>query len=506
MKKKLVAILLVVALCVGMLAAFTGCNKDNGPQKKDKAIIYVTALFSGGLYDSKTNTAVWEPVSEEFRIYDYVDRTTGALDFLGILDAIKDGDFGTNADGEPYDLMSYVLDQIEYEPGRLLYDLTLDQDGNSNNPNIIAANDSPKDKNGKVMDISNGVFGIYKDFIDGIKAKYGDEYEVETFNYDWRYSPAEAGKKLEEYINKWGYKEVILMSHSMGGPTVGSYLARSQENRDKVKLYMGFAPATMGSFDALSVLASPSAYINNFLKGMELDSSMEVIIKGVVNSILSPGGLGDFIYNNIGLMTLVPSWQLINSEQYGNGEYGIYIDGTPISSKEDLYAFYESQPWALYYDFEKDEDGNIISYDKVVAKEGEYKNADGYKIKEAVATLEDYYDSFYIDGKYVMELINSYYFVGTGLDTTITKLNVTTNGSDDPADYTYEVVTGTGNELYGDGTVPHFASIGGLSEGDIRDYDSRVLKYTGKNHLDVGGDFELLSPKIFELLKGVIGY
>lgn len=504
MKKKVVALVLVIALCAGLLTALIGCNKDI-VTKKDKAIIYVTALFTGGLYDSQTNTALWEPFSSEFELYDYVNPDT-SLNFEGILEAIKDSDFGVDEDGEPYDLISYALNAIEYKKGNLLWDLTLDQDGNGNNPNVIPANNFPKDKNGKVMDISNAVFGIYKPFIDEIKEVYGDEYEVETFNYDWRYSPADAGKKLEEYINHWGYKEVILMSHSMGGPTVASYLARSQANRDKVKLYMGFAPATMGSFDALCALTCIDEYVKNFVAGMDLDESLLTMLKGIIEGALTYGGLGDFIYNNQGLMTLCPSWQLYDSEQYGDGEYGIYIDGNPITTKEGLYDFYESLPWALYYNYEKDEDGEVIDKTTYENWSGEYKNKDGQRIKEAVATLEDYYDSFYLDGEYVVEKVNSYYFVGTGLDTTITQLNVTTNGSTNSEDWSYEIVTGYGSARMGDGTVPHYASVGGLKDNEIRDYDTRVIKYDGRNHMDVGASIELLSPQIFKLLEETIGY
>lgn len=122
------------------------------------------------------------------------------------------------------------------------------------------------------MDISYGAFGIYRTFANNLKREFGDEYDVLVFNQDWRISPQKSAKALEDYINAKGYKEVVLLSHSMGAPVVNSYLARSKENRDKVSLYAGFAPATLGSFDALAALACPDVYVNNFLSGVDLES------------------------------------------------------------------------------------------------------------------------------------------------------------------------------------------------------------------------------------------
>lgn len=509
MKKKIVAIILIVALLASMLTVLAACNnKDAGNGKKDKAIIYVTALFSGGLYDSEKNEAVWEPFSKDFQLYDYVTED-GGLEVEGLIDVLFQSEF-YDEEGEDMGLLAYVLDVLTYEKGTLLYDMTLDQDGNPYNANIVPANNSPKDKKGNVMDISCGVFGIYKPFLDGIRETYGKDYEVECFNYDWRYSPADAAAKLEEYINHWGYKEVILMSHSMGAPTVCQYLARSEANREKVKLYMGFAPATMGSYDALCALSCLGAYANNFIAGAGINpSDLPINIDEILAKALTYGGLGDFFFNNMGLMTLTPSWQFYNSDQYADGTYGIYVDGTPITTKEALYDFYETSEWALY----RDENGDPYKTEEDISK-GIYVNKDGYRIKKAVATLADYYDSFYIDtdndgvkDTYVPELINSYYFVGTGLETTITGLNVTTGGTPyDYSDDTYVIVTGANSDMQGDGTVPYYASIGGMKTTEVKNYQSRIIKYEEKNHLEVGGNYKMLQPKIFELIKEVVGY
>lgn len=130
----------------------------------------------------------------------------------------------------------------------------------------------------------------------------------------------------------------------MGAPVVNNYLARSEANRNKVKLYMGFAPATLGSFDALAAMACPDVYVDNFLGGMDL-SGLPVDVYAIVDSVVN-GKLGDFFRNNQGLMSLVPSWQLISSDQYDDDNPAITVDGKAITTKEELYDLYRSMRWA----------------------------------------------------------------------------------------------------------------------------------------------------------------
>lgn len=284
----------VLVLCTGVMW--------RQKRKNDKAIVYVTALFGGGLYDTQKNEAVWEPFKTEI---DAIKVMKGEMEMKEIVAHFKD---------EFSDILKLVGSAVSYKEGSLLWNLTLDNEGNSYNPNIAPANGLPKDASGNVMDVSYGAFGIYKNFVDNIAEKYSNRYDVLIYNQDWRMSPAKSAAELENFIERNGYKEVIFMSHSMGAPVVNNYLARSEANRNKVKLYMGFAPATLGSFDALAAMACPDVYVDNFLGGMDL-SGLPVDVYAIVDSVVN-GKLGDFFRNNQGLMSLVPSWQLISSDQY----------------------------------------------------------------------------------------------------------------------------------------------------------------------------------------------
>ena len=62
--KILVCCLLVLVLLIGCFS-LVACDKKEGSSKK-KAIVMVTALMSGGLYDKSNNKAVWDPLYFDF--------------------------------------------------------------------------------------------------------------------------------------------------------------------------------------------------------------------------------------------------------------------------------------------------------------------------------------------------------------------------------------------------------------------------------------------------------
>lgn len=499
--RKIVAICLAICIVVAACVAFVACDKN---EKNDKAIIYVTALFGGGLYDTEKVEAVWEPFKTEV---DAVKVMKGEIAMDELVTHFK---------SEMSDILGLVSKAISYKEGTLLWDLTLDNEGNSYNPNIAPANGLPKDVNGKVMDISYGAFGIYKNFVDNIAAEYGDRYDVLVYNQDWRMSPAKSAAELERFVESNGYKEVIFMSHSMGAPVANNYLARSEENRQKVKLYMGFAPATLGSFDALAAMACPDVYVNNFLGGMDL-SGLPFDINSIVDKVVN-GKLGDFFRNNIGLMSLVPSWQLVSSDQYDEDNPAITVDGKAISSKEELYDLYKSMRWAKYLvprtkqEIKDSDDG--ADYARVKAEQGQPQDKDGYRLKDAAANLDKYFDNMFVNGKIASESIeNSYYFLGTGGAKTITNMRLETVRDNDGnpvlddygcVKYNYTLVTASGAEdKWGDGTVPYYSSIGGNTATSeyISALGDRLVELDGENHGMVGVDWDLLGPYVTELLK-----
>ena len=308
------------------------------------------------------------------------------------------------------------------------------------------------------------------------------------------------------------------MSHSMGAPVVNNYLVRSRENRDKVKLYMGFAPATLGSFDALAALACPDTYVDKFLAGMNLQENMLNMIKNMVQNALG-GQLGDFFRNNQGLMSLVPSWQLVSSAQYDEQNPAITVDGKAITSKDELYDLYASMRWAKYLTpksqaVQESEDYDGVLYNRVLAQEGQDKDSDGYRVKDFAANLASYFDNLFIDGKIASEQINSYYFLGTGMANTITGMSLTTKKDADGnvlyddygcVQYDYRLLSdGYGSAVKcGDGTVPYYSSIGGntATAEFIESLGDRLVELDSQNHGMVGVSWDLLGAYVMDLLE-----
>ena len=591
MKKQNLKSVVVLALVVilALSACLVACNKKDTPDPtpstptpptptpvvdpdpnydpdnhSNKAIIYVTALFGGGLYNEATNEPVWDPFYTEFSLYDHwAPESSTIYDFAGVLGEFSD---------EMGDAVLMILDAMSYTEGTLLYDLSLDEDGNGLNPNVVPANlnsdmEKPVDIDGDSLHCYYGAVAIYKQFILETRKQFGDEYDCIIFNQDWRKSPADSAAVLEQFVNNLGYDEIIFMSHSMGGPVVNSYLARSQANRDKVKLYLAFAPATLGSFDAYGAMTCPKDYLGAFLTtfGFNLEDLLaDAAVGSIVNMVLNKIGL--FFNNNCGMMALCPCFEFLNSEQLGGDSAGgLIVDGKKIglcedlsdpdaveAAKQELYDFYNTLNWALYLDddgktihYEDGDDAgskgivrivngktkgsidcNVVCYEKngnVTLSDDGFGNPicvnkKGDRIKFGAARLKTYYEGLYVDGDIAMSKVNSYIFLGTGIKSTNTGCIMVTKTDEngDPIldengypSYTCTLVhddlapVGEEGWVGGDGMVCTAASMAG-QDLDTLKAEGRVLIYEDYWHADVGGAWPLLGKDVLELMDGVI--
>ena len=614
--KKLLAVMLVLVLLATLAFVVVACDKkptqdvepeDDEPTKVDmielqdpddgvnhnKAIIYVTALFGGGLYNEKTNEAVWDPFRADYDLYAHWEPSSDTI--------YKFGEILLEYAREMRSAASVILNAMTYRPGTLLYDLSLDQDGNGLNPDVVPANYKPRyAKDGMRMHCYYGAIGIYQNFMLNARKTFGDEYDCVMFNQDWRKSPADSAAVLEEFINRLGYEHIIFMSHSMGGPVVNSYLARSQENRDKVKLYMAFAPATLGSFDAFGAMTCPSDYLGSFLTTFGFD--FDYIFQGT--SVISYFGKGyieillkrieDFFNNNVGMMALCPSYEFLSSPQCGkDSEGGLFVDGVkygvpddpddPASveaAKQKLYDFYNTLNWAIYYDIEdvldengkpvKDEKGfeqkiyHLIHYtdgetledgsvvrivngedikkglvevanfnavkdvlvncDSICYEKGGVLtvqtdvngnpicvNKNGDRIKYGAARLRTYYEGLYVDGDIAMSKVNSYYFVGLDIKSTITGIRMTTKSVDENGYKQYSCtvvhddVAKAGEEgwIGGDGMVCYYASLAGEDIEALRE-SGHLIEFPNFWHADVGGAWPILGEYVYKYIGELV--
>ncbi len=365
----LVVVLLALTLALSTVGLF-------GKKETKRGIVIVTAFLSGGLYLNNadgTQTPIWDPLMnyEDFPVQSVMDPENGLVLSQDVLTKALKGMGG----------ITEIVKLIDKDTG-LLANLTVDIMTGESIKDISPANpDSP-------TRLKYGAINCYQETYESMLERYGDRAEVAVFNYDWRLDNEKNAELLEEFINERGFDEVVLTSHSMGGSVVGCYLQKA-ENREKVVLYTPYASACLGAVDALVYIED----INHLLSGFDLSAINGVFdVNSVVEDIAKP-----FLTSLVSMYQLFPSPYLMESGQYGDGNYMITIDGEPITTREELIEFYLSRPFAKrdgewIYPFQMEENGKTH--------------------------LENYWDAYMVevDGKKVhsSNLVNTVYFIGVG--------------------------------------------------------------------------------------------
>lgn len=533
-RKKFIVILLVVVMAVLSLGVLTACDDSSqNSAKNKKAVVICTALLSGGLYDKETNESVWDPVAEGV----YFQQVFPGGDMLGLVMSVL-------TDSTTFDLIGGVL---KYKEGtkNFLWQITLNEQGESNNPNLRPANVLPTtedgnykatfwNEEGKIIDgygaytggekIQYGAIAAYRQQCLDLKARYEElGWDVVVFNYDWRWDNRRNSELLDQFIKTNGWEEVVLTSHSMGGPVVAGYIAllqnrwleaekieEGQKNVKKpneiVKAYRAFSPATAGSLDAIYYLDDPAGGVADAVTGAIGDKLGNLVlgidaIKEGVKKIAGP-----LAQNMTSVMQLLPFQTFADSEYYKEGESPVYVDGKPVT---DMYAWYCSRPWAHTSDWRPDVDG---IYDK---------------LKPGMRDLPEYWNSFYVKENkddeanvFAPELVNTTYCLGTGYntkkslqivtkDTDTVKVNKVTYEMWDTKNHAYDNAL-TSIEYYsydhnailygdGDGTMPTNACVGGLNYKDGKTLEN----VKARRHVLIDGKFVLENRKISRAVNQV---
>lgn len=546
-KHSKIIISLVLAIVLAFSAiALASCGKDKTPTdstvKHEKAIVLVTALMSGGLYDGKTNEALWDPFYlQDVTLPDLLalleaDDLADAVNDSGIVDKVLGADFEAlglkDAGGTTYDsIVTYAMDLLgnilafptnsrdftgltdeqiveeRYKPGyyidreeseesdlyaSLLYNLSLNQKGESLNKNVKPSNDYV----GPHKNLPYGVMGAYKSQITTLASEYPD-YDVVIFNYDWRLDVEHNEALFEKFLAEKDYKKIILTTHSLGGQVCNQFLAKSQANRDLVEGFIMYSPATLGATMALAYLNNAWDALDDYI-GMvdnigdmtdamglgDMSSMVDMVMNAVMNAVddLMNVQASYFLQNLSSVIQLLPSFKLLKT--YHEAE-GIWIlkdeDGNDIDTEDKLFAYYERRPWAWKYN---EETGEWL-----------YDNNGKHILKDKVASLREHQHSLYVekDGKEVLaaDLVNTYYLIGAYKDTIVTY-----NESID-AGWTYSLDDARSSvnkytKKEGDGIVPMYSLLCGHTEAEIKalynNSDGHVIKYHHEHNV-VGTDF-----------------
>ncbi len=346
---KIVSVFIIVAVVFGILAVSFGIYTNQ--TKKKKAVIILPGLFASGLYDTATGKGVWDPF-EHLDVYfsDFINHTGLPL---GVILSLL-------SDNELQNQLNHITANNSRGDGlSFLSQMGMNEDGT---PMVKTIKPVPFDSDSR---LKYGVINAQTDMYAAMEEAYGDTHEVQVYNYDFRLDNRDSAELLEQYINSKGYKEVILVSHSNGGAVAACYLARSQANRDKVKLNLSLDTPYYGSFSAINILEN----INGMIDGLVDTLSKNAATSGLAN-IISTAFEHQFkpLVNMWAVYQLLPSYGLLTTQHYyykwneevkglsGNITYKtgeiqksfINIDGEDVffEDAEELWDFYCSRPWA----------------------------------------------------------------------------------------------------------------------------------------------------------------
>ena len=329
-KNKILLIVLsaVIGVVLGLGGLFGGSYLTYAYEKR--ALIILPGLFGSGLYDTATGEYIWDNFEGVEDVSFSTVMTADGINLLGVAGLI---------------LNEVVLEELGKimaneglgEPDSLLNMIAMNPDGTSTIPTIERVPWSDQSR------WRYGVINAQKDMWESLNERYGDTYDVQIFNYDFRKDTRYNADKLEEYINSMKYKEVILAAHSNGGPVVATYLAKSEKNRKKVTKFVAYNAPFFGSFSAIGILENSS----DMIAGLKASLEGKLFLSGVVENI-------DTVFNEqfLSLINMWTPYQLLPSfdmfKEYNGNQAGYYLDGERIDfeTPEQLWDFYCSRPWA----------------------------------------------------------------------------------------------------------------------------------------------------------------
>lgn len=428
----IVAIIIIAVIILSLLIVLPIALDEK------KAIIILPGLIASGLLDDLTGQPIWAPFNTDYVLGDFFDPAVSTKMIFSL--ALQAMSGGENS------ILSQIVNKNE---NSIIKKLHCDEDGNPIYPHIVPA----------TMDYEGnqkyGALQAYRDIYEDLEARYGAEYEVIVFNYDWRMDNRKSAEKLEKFINDNQYEKVIIASHSMGNLVATNYFARSQANRDKVIGHISLAAPYYGSMMALTVLETLDNLIFDIVG--ELPDMIKNSLMDVAEDQFLP-----LASNLTTVYQLLPMIELVATPQVESSI--LKVDGVSITTREELIDFYKSREWA--------------------------KKSDG-SIRKAVSELEEYWDSFLVETNgqkvHASTLVNTLYCAGNDFRTE-NVANIT-NGIMSSVEVSYE----------GDGTVQLYSALLGNSKDA-----QNVLIVNNCDHFGCGNSFDdILEKAVYDFIDAI---
>lgn len=432
-KTKAFKILVIILGCIiGLSAAFLASVATVFAVRKT-AVVAIPGLLCSSLVDTETEEIFYDPLDtdtygysfddfNETKMFDLITRIAAETDTLDKIWAVLDG-----------------------EEGNFLEKFALKEDGTPEYPSVAIQWDHDGYAKYGAMTMMRKP---YEHFANLYKNK--KNYDAFVFQYDWRRDNRIAAEQLIEATKD--YDDVIIVAHSMGNIVASLAMAKSEDFRKKVILNCSYAAPYLGSFNALDILEDGESTVGGLLDMARTTVNGNKALKLFLGDIVDQAT--DLCYNQVlptfrrmpGIAQLLPCIELVCPD----GEHSnLTVNGTAITTKEQLLAYYESCFWA---------------------HEGEDVNA---PLRSWIADLSEYWDAFYVNGVHASKLVNTYYFAGVDYDTT-ESMTIVKDGDQ-------RVTSLSTTKTRGDGTVNfRSATVGG---------NERILETTGYPHTNLGTAF-----------------
>jgi Synergist-CTERM protein sorting domain-containing protein len=101
--------------------------------------------------------------------------------------------------------------------------------------------------------------------LERLRSEFEPEYEVIFFPYNWLGDLNESREALEKDIIGGGYEKVVFVTHSTGGVLAASYIAHSDENKNKVEKAILVAAPLFGLNKVLQAVEGQNPFENDSL-------------------------------------------------------------------------------------------------------------------------------------------------------------------------------------------------------------------------------------------------
>lgn len=410
--KKILGLIIIFVLLAGLsVMTYFGTSHEK------KAIIILPGLPASALYGVEDGKKYWDPLEVNNITYSqFADPDFFSSSIIG-------------------DVIGELLSKFA---SGYLNDFGLNDEGVPN----IEMRGAQYGENGQY-----GAIDSYKEAYLSLNAEFGSEYEVFVYNFDFRRSINHIVSEFESFLKSKNYKEIILVSHSMGGVVASNFLGKSQANRDLVSLNIACGVPFFGTHTALVALDSPIDYLLNIL-GPTMEPVLNLVkdlLEGVVQNM---GGIYDLMPN-----------EYFFDDPALNGGSVVQVDGINLSYEEYI-AFLQTRKFAL--------------------------KSDNLNVKPMFNTFLDTQSVYYVDGIHSTKLVNTHYFVGVGYNT-LSTIKYTSGKIDLP------------NSIYtdGDAVVTPFEATVGLP------LNSSNVTVIEESHVEIITDYINIEAKVSELIRAL---